>query len=63
MPYNTNASTSSLEPLGAGAAYVLFTVTNASAFLESGRNIVAVHAFNTSIGAETLASTLSFSHF
>src|SRR5205807_6549595 len=50
MPYNTNASTSSFEPLGAGAAYVLFTVTNASAFLESGRNILAVHALNQSIG-------------
>jgi len=49
MPYKPTPATSSLEPLGLAPLRPVHCYERLC-LLESGRNIVAVHAFNTSIG-------------
>jgi hypothetical protein len=45
------ASSSISEIAGGGAATLVYTLTNAQAYLVSGTNEIAVHAFNQSLGS------------
>ena len=49
IPYNATASTSSTEPLGNGAAYVVYTLSNALSRIVTGTNVLAVQVFNQSL--------------
>jgi len=49
IAYTGTAITSSTEPQGAGAAYVVFTLTNAPEHVISGRNELAIQGFNSSL--------------
>jgi len=49
IPYNATATTSSTEPLGNGAAYVVYTLTNGPSYLVTGTNTLAVQVFNQSL--------------
>jgi hypothetical protein len=49
VPFNGLATTSSTEPLGNGAAYVVYTLTNGPSLLLTGTNVLAIQVFNQSL--------------
>jgi len=54
LPYDGSASSAANEPNFTGAAYIVATLTNNAVFrLLRGTNLLAVHAFNASIGGSS----------
>ncbi len=51
--YSGLATTQSPEPNNRGAAYTNFVITNASAFLVNGTNLLTVHALNQSLAGSS----------
>jgi hypothetical protein len=49
IAYDGTASTTAPEPNQSGAAYIVYTLTNAVAALITGTNVLAVHAFNDNL--------------
>ena len=53
VAYNTAATASASEPNDKGAGYLLYTSSDASRYLVSGTNLLAVHAFNYNPASST----------
>jgi hypothetical protein len=48
LSYTNTAVVNVSEPGNVGAAYILYTLTNAASYLRNGNNVLAIHAFNQS---------------